>query len=347
MDDSLPESRDVEHISDLSTPLILKIPHFDQPPNENIQLEELSSIYDADIPAALLDDTAVSKPSSAFYTPEFDEDDVSVRKSIDQGWVVERKIYDVLPKIVKSGGEWPMHTNVHCWWCCFPFETRPVPIARYHVDDTFKVEGVFCSFSCAKTYIHKNTNVHSVLPTSNYMFKKMTNTRTGELSIPCAPPREMLKIFGGPYSIEEFRNSSTQWREYSTLPFNCISMNQHIEEMMRTKIQLATNEVVEVNHVKLPKRKRQSKDEGIMINGDSELMQKMQEAKEKLGSIPISKTKKPRKSSKENENQSIGENSQSSIQKQMKNDPVRGASEFTVDKMMGLKIVRREKSSSV
>jgi hypothetical protein len=49
-------------------------------------------------------------------------------------------------------------------------------------------------------------NIHLL----KYMYFKYTNKKFYRESLNKAPPRECLKIFGGPLEIEEFRNKSTR-----------------------------------------------------------------------------------------------------------------------------------------
>lgn len=101
---------------------------------------------------------------------------------------------------------WPTSTRVHCWWCCHPFDSTPIPLPIEYDDklDEFKVQGVFCSWGCVKTYnASRNCYTKSVAMTLiSLLHKRCIGTLT---PIQPAPPREALAVFGGTMSIDEFR----------------------------------------------------------------------------------------------------------------------------------------------
>lgn len=108
--------------------------------------------------------------------------------------------------------DWPTKTDRHCLWCCHPFDTVPIPLPLSYDDrtDVFKVYGMFCSWSCAKTY-NMNTN-HPDMPYRGHLLSQLYKRTTGITEgINPAPSKNYLKIFGGDMDIEDFRNTfSTQ-----------------------------------------------------------------------------------------------------------------------------------------
>lgn len=94
-------------------------------------------------------------------------------------------------------------TDVACWWCCHRFDDFPVsaPLRYNSETDMFHTVGVFCSFNCAKSYSSTN-KVYSAY--DSLLYKKIK----GQLkSIKKAPPKTVLKMFGGPLTIEEYRKT--------------------------------------------------------------------------------------------------------------------------------------------
>lgn len=95
-----------------------------------------------------------------------------------------------------------MKTNIVCWWCCSSFDTFPICMPERYSgkDDIFKVSGCFCSFNCVLAFkMRRNdSNCHLV----SFMQKRLTgNFKT----ITKAPPPYCLEMFGGPISIEKYR----------------------------------------------------------------------------------------------------------------------------------------------
>lgn len=110
----------------------------------------------------------------------------------------------------QNGGKlsWPEKTDIHCWWCCHPFEgsPRPLPMRYDNKRKRFKVSGVFCSWSCARSYACDDNSVVSKNSVT-HLFEFTKQIYGKSIDIPPAPPRQSLRIFGGDMSIEEFRGS--------------------------------------------------------------------------------------------------------------------------------------------
>lgn len=111
-----------------------------------------------------------------------------------------------------------------CWWCCheIPGESLGMP---YDIrGDKILTMGQFCTWACVKAFnIQRDKyNVGQVLDLITLYRKRMC---PGALSRPLrsAPSRFVLKAFGGPLTIEEFRgNPETQVTfpdEVRSMPF--------------------------------------------------------------------------------------------------------------------------------
>lgn len=107
--------------------------------------------------------------------------------------------------------QWPASTDVLCWNCCHGFDTRPVPLpVKYdELRDTFRVMGNFCSWGCAKAYSRDFTRTISGRGAQamaiSLIRKRITGTAT---PLVAAPPRVVLKAFGGYMTIDEYRQLS-------------------------------------------------------------------------------------------------------------------------------------------
>ena len=105
---------------------------------------------------------------------------------------------------------YPTTTGVKCWWCIHAFKGAPVglPVAYDISKDAFKVHGCFCSFGCAKAY--KQQNALELNCSLEFFRSKAFKDPNPNIIVP-APPREMLKIFGGQQTITEFRKGDKQY----------------------------------------------------------------------------------------------------------------------------------------
>ena len=123
--------------------------------------------------------------------------------------------------------EWPTSTPVWCWHCCHPFDTRPLPMPTKFDShrDVFHVMGTFCSWACMKAYNSSTTSYlkNVVAEIITLFHKRCTGVLRG---IRPAPPRVVLKAFGGHMTIDEFRAASERGILYDILPPRMI-IHQH------------------------------------------------------------------------------------------------------------------------
>jgi hypothetical protein len=95
---------------------------------------------------------------------------------------------------------------IWCWWCCHPIKDADIgmPVSYHSVKDLFHTYGHFCSVGCVKAYNHneplpKKANQMNLI--SLFLHKHGLPENED-----FAPPRQMLKVFGGTMTIEEFRS---------------------------------------------------------------------------------------------------------------------------------------------
>ena len=115
---------------------------------------------------------------------------------------------DLIPEIFDTNDDY--NTGIACWWCCHSFDCAPIfmPVSMHNYENKYRVKGVFCSFECCYAYMMDNSKYKCNKPILTSMFKEMTKKKGGlDDNIKKAPKRECLKLFGGPLSIDEFRNN--------------------------------------------------------------------------------------------------------------------------------------------
>lgn len=128
---------------------------------------------------------------------------------------------------------WPTNTHIYCMWCCHKFDGIPISIPQKYYNEKFYVYGNFCSFNCASSYIfNKNDDFmwkhYNLL---NLLYKKISNNQNKKIKL--APPKEVLKIFGGYLTIEEYRNELlTGNKEFKVIEPPLISVVPKIEETL-------------------------------------------------------------------------------------------------------------------
>jgi hypothetical protein len=115
---------------------------------------------------------------------------------------------------------WPSNVNIHCWWCCHPFNNPPCSIPYEFKNGTYSVYGIFCSPECASAYNFSDTHGISDMwerySLLNLLYRKVYDNKSYKIKL--APPRQTLKIFGGHLDIDEFRsNFNNQIHSYKII----------------------------------------------------------------------------------------------------------------------------------
>ena len=144
--------------------------------------------------------------------------------------------------------EWPVKVDTHCLWCCCAFDTPPVPLPIKLIKNKFYVEGCFCSFNCAAAYNFdkKYTDMWERYSLLHLLFMKTYNKKIKKIVV--APPKEVLNIFGGPLTIQEYRkNLIKNEKSYKIVKPPIISIIPKIEEHIVTKITPTTSKFIPVN----------------------------------------------------------------------------------------------------
>lgn len=95
-----------------------------------------------------------------------------------------------------------------CFWCChkFVWSAVVVPVSYDAYKNLYTCEGHFCSPECALAHIYSDNrlsestkwNRHSLLRT---LYSDLYKDRT----LSPSPPRTLLRMFGGPLDIEQYR----------------------------------------------------------------------------------------------------------------------------------------------
>lgn len=152
---------------------------------------------------------------------------------------IDRKYYIPDNKLISNNGEtWNEETDLWCSWCVHPFTTVPIGLPESYCKETGKyfTRDCFCSFNCAHAYNislndYKVWERYSLL---NRIKNKIFNNDDNIVNkvITYAPPKQILKVFNGDKSIEEFRNNQISIpKEYSILLPSIIPFFTIVEEI--------------------------------------------------------------------------------------------------------------------
>ena len=160
------------------TPVVFSLRITDDVRHDNITPAEENMNY-----SDILDSIEISKVTNTFNT---------------------ELLKSVLDKVVSD--RYGPHTS--CFWCCHKFAWTPVylPISYDAYKNSYTCEGHFCSPECGLAYLYADNrtsdstkwNRHSLL---RNLYSELYKDRT----LSPAPPRSLLRMFGGPLDIEQYR----------------------------------------------------------------------------------------------------------------------------------------------
>lgn len=115
--------------------------------------------------------------------------------------------------VLGSNGEWPLASDLLCWWCKHPFDTIPVPIPvrQGHLQPKYWTVGVCCSWSCVSAY--RRRYYSQLSHASLHTFAVSVFGWNAGRAIHCAPDWKALRAFGGCLDIHTFRKAANEQLE--------------------------------------------------------------------------------------------------------------------------------------
>jgi hypothetical protein len=224
--------------------MILHIPLYDSI-NENTQSEVNSEM----LSDAIQDDSLAPFDKNMMYMIEFNKEyNTETNKYMNYNMSfcsTTRKLYDTNNFFIENGNvQENVKSECVCFWDTEHFNTIPIGLPYKIVKNNdenmdmmdcknfkykYLVYGYFCGFSCAAAYNFslKDSQMNQRFVLLNNLYEDVFNNQN---TINIAPPREMLKKFGGSLSISEFRSRTTQSIQYQNIIPPLMSLRCQIEE---------------------------------------------------------------------------------------------------------------------
>jgi hypothetical protein len=98
----------------------------------------------------------------------------------------------------------PQTSDVACFWCCHTFSNRPVVLPIRDTGEYLQVTGNFCCPECASAYLF-DMRQDSHTRWEQFALLNRVYSEACQGRINPAPSRNILKLFGGNLSIQEYR----------------------------------------------------------------------------------------------------------------------------------------------
>jgi hypothetical protein len=156
---------------------------------------------------------------------------------VSDNGIIDKEYHITDDVVLDKNGKWNKQTDIWCNWCCHPFTTVPVGLTESYCRSTqkFVMRDCFCSFNCAHAYNisladHKVWERYALLTRLKNVIFVGTDIELKRI-IP-APPKKILKVFGGDRTIDDFRgNRICIPKRYISLLPPSIPMFTTIEEI--------------------------------------------------------------------------------------------------------------------
>ncbi len=140
--------------------------------------------------------------------------------AVEASHATERFSGEVMKEIL-SRTKSPTYSNMTaCFWCCHPFSWKAsvLPISYDAYENMYTCEGHYCSPECALAYLYAEPNLSDIARWTrqtllNDVYRRLYTVR----DLTPAPPRATLRLFGGPLSIDQFREQTSFGDEMLTV----------------------------------------------------------------------------------------------------------------------------------
>ncbi len=208
-----------------------------------------------------LSDVMCDQTSDIFIKAEHNEDNdysyINIQKD-QEIKNLKKRIDELNQKINRYENNKPQKPSIiectnesNCWWDKMPFTTPAVEMPESYYNGIFSCTGKFCSWECMMAY-NIDINDENISKRSSliyYMYKLAYNK---EIIIKPAPSWKILDNFGGPISIEQFRENLNQNDvNYNYIKPPVISRISYVEKIPNKK----TTEIVKSDDIVLKRNK--------------------------------------------------------------------------------------------
>jgi len=183
----------------------------------SIKVHTNKDIVNTDNIISSLRDKKIDKCKINLTSSDFDdfEKEKQNRKSIEIKNIKIMKFY----KDTFDSGKDILLSPYRCYNCHNTFKNKPffLPVDYCPKTNRYKVTGNYCSPNCVKAYAMN----HKIYCNKSYLVAQMYKKLFGmDYKISVAPPIQLLKEYGGPMTIDEYRHSFYTDKNYSLKNLN-------------------------------------------------------------------------------------------------------------------------------
>jgi len=134
-----------------------------------------------------------------------------ILNTVEVSRVAERFNTDLLKSVLDNMSGDRYNPQTACFWCChaFGWPACILPKSYDAYKNIYKAEGNFCSPECALAYSYSDNRISdSTKWTQHALLGKIYSDLYKSRVLSPAPPRTLLRMFGGVLDIEQYREYS-------------------------------------------------------------------------------------------------------------------------------------------
>lgn len=131
-----------------------------------------------------------------------------ILSSVETSQTIERFGTDMMKEVLSRTKSPTYNSHTACFWCCHPFSWKAcvLPISYDAYENMYTCEGHYCSPECALAHLYAETCFSETARwTRHCLLLDVYRSLYKEREITPAPHRQLLRMFGGQLSIEQFR----------------------------------------------------------------------------------------------------------------------------------------------
>lgn len=135
-----------------------------------------------------------------------------ILQTVESSQVAERFSKEVMERILEKTKSPTYGAGTACFHCCHGFSWTPsvLPISYDTYDKMFDCEGHYCSPECALADLYNMPRISDATRWNRHaLLEDMYHPLIGMKELVPAPPRSMLRLFGGQLDIAQYRESLT------------------------------------------------------------------------------------------------------------------------------------------
>jgi hypothetical protein len=167
-------------------------------------------------------DSLVSETPVVFFLKVQDSDDIvpaeevtsysEILNAVESSKNTERFNTDLLRSVLDKVSSGSYSPQTCCFWCCNSFEWTPavLPVSYDAYKNMYVCEGNFCSPECGLAYNYADIKISDSTRWNRHAL--LSNLYSGLYKnrvLSVAPPRTLLRQFGGPLDIQQYREFIT------------------------------------------------------------------------------------------------------------------------------------------